>query len=87
MYVFKDASHAIPKGTLLAILISTLTYIAMAWMAGSCVLRDAAGAMATMAINGTLDVREQGSGIGNETEGCQPGECVYGLHNDMQVGH
>ena len=39
----QDPQTAIPKGTLLAILISTLTYIAMAIVAGSCALRDAAG--------------------------------------------
>lgn len=37
----QDPQHAIPKGTLLAILITTMTYLAMAWMAGCCVLRDA----------------------------------------------
>ena len=45
----QDAQKAIPKGTLWAILISTITYILMAWMAGSCVLRDAPGLVLAVA--------------------------------------
>ncbi|ESP00673.1 hypothetical protein LOTGIDRAFT_177989 [Lottia gigantea] len=37
----KDASHAIPKGTLLAILLSTIIYLIVGWMLGACMLRDA----------------------------------------------
>ena len=40
---FQDAQKAIPKGTLYAIFISTITYMLMAVMAGSCVVRDATG--------------------------------------------
>ena len=39
----QDAQSAIPKGTLLAILISTITYVAMAVMAGASTVRDASG--------------------------------------------
>ncbi|XP_024941406.1 bumetanide-sensitive sodium-(potassium)-chloride cotransporter isoform X2 [Cephus cinctus] len=39
----KDPQTAIPKGTLLAILVTTLTYILMAFMVGASVLRDASG--------------------------------------------
>ena len=39
----QDAQSAIPKGTLWAILISTITYVAMALMAGATTVRDASG--------------------------------------------
>ena len=39
----QDAQSAIPKGTLWAILISTITYVAMAIMAGASTVRDASG--------------------------------------------
>ncbi|KAK3097309.1 hypothetical protein FSP39_008537 [Pinctada imbricata] len=39
----KDPQSAIPKGTMLAIVITTLTYLGMAWTAGGCILRDALG--------------------------------------------
>lgn len=49
----KDPQKSIPKGTLLAILISTLTYVVMVLVAGATVLRDATGEAADMA-NGSL---------------------------------
>ncbi|XP_064609144.1 solute carrier family 12 member 1-like [Liolophura sinensis] len=39
----KDPQKAIPKGTFLAILLTTIVYLMMAWMCGSVLLRDAAG--------------------------------------------
>ncbi|ELU01077.1 hypothetical protein CAPTEDRAFT_156991 [Capitella teleta] len=81
-----DAGKAIPKGTFAAILISSLTYIVMAWMAGSCVLRDAYGPVSLVA-----------SGLANDSgiienitylsvnATCEPGNCLYGLQNDMQA--
>jgi Amino acid permease len=49
--VIQDPQGAIPKGTLLAILITTLTYLAMAWMAGCCVLRDAGSTIISTAVS------------------------------------
>jgi len=49
VYVTQDPQGAIPKGTLLAIAITTVTYLAMAWMAGCCVLRDAGSTIVTTA--------------------------------------
>ncbi|CAD5117849.1 DgyrCDS6594 [Dimorphilus gyrociliatus] len=66
----KDAQRAIPKGTLLAILISSVSYIGMAVLAGASVARDATG---------NLNVTE------NITEYCQQFTCEFGLQNDMQV--
>ncbi|PVD19309.1 hypothetical protein C0Q70_19796 [Pomacea canaliculata] len=39
----KDAQYAIPKGTLLAILITSSVYVAVAWLAGATILREANG--------------------------------------------
>ncbi|KAI8478463.1 hypothetical protein Bbelb_438090, partial [Branchiostoma belcheri] len=55
-----DPSTAIPKGTLLAILISTIVYLGAAWSAGACVIRDASG-------NGTVISLLYGDVIGNGT--------------------
>lgn len=57
----KDAQKAIPKGTLLSILLTTLVYLVIAWMTGWSILRDAAGPVAASLLmplnetyNGTL---------------------------------
>lgn len=49
----KDPQKSIPKGTLLAILITTVTYLIMVVMAGATVARDATGDIADMA-NGSF---------------------------------
>ncbi|XP_066273134.1 solute carrier family 12 member 1-like isoform X11 [Branchiostoma lanceolatum] len=91
-----DPSTAIPKGTLLAILISTIVYLGAAWSVGACVIRDASG-------NGTVLSLLYGDAIGNATlptnftgppsikeliDGisvCPEGGCYYGLMNHKQV--
>lgn len=67
----KDPQSAIPKGTLLAILITTISYVLMAIVAGFTVLRDATG-NATDYLDGAIPE-------------CLQGECSYGLHNNFQV--
>ncbi|CAG9765408.1 unnamed protein product [Ceutorhynchus assimilis] len=66
----KDPQKAIPKGTLIAILITTLSYIIMATFAGGTVLRDASGNITDL-LHGTLSK-------------CKP-NCTYGLQNSFQV--
>lgn len=44
----RDAQSAIPKGTLLAILITTIVYLAVAWISGFCVVRDAFGPISSL---------------------------------------
>ncbi|XP_076252109.1 sodium chloride cotransporter 69 isoform X2 [Rhynchophorus ferrugineus] len=66
----KDPQKAIPKGTLLAILITTISYIVMAVFAGCTVMRDASGNITDLQ-NGTLI-------------DCLP-NCSYGLQNSFQV--
>ncbi|CAH0552698.1 unnamed protein product [Brassicogethes aeneus] len=67
----KDPQKAIPKGTLLSVLITTLSYILMAIVAGFCVLRDASGKVEDY-VNGTFP-------------DCTRENCTYGLHNSFQV--
>ncbi|XP_067665686.1 solute carrier family 12 member 2-like isoform X1 [Haliotis asinina] len=52
----KDAQTAIPKGTLLSILISTIVYLGVAWTLGSCMLRDAVGPL-NVAVGATTVVK------------------------------
>ena len=95
MLIFQDAQKAIPKGTLLAIVISTITYIVMGWMAGAVTLRDAPGyipligniTMTTMAASITPgDSLMAGNGTGPVDLGyCSREDCDFGLQNDMQV--
>ncbi|KAK3097932.1 hypothetical protein FSP39_014651 [Pinctada imbricata] len=47
----KNAQHDIPKGTFLAILISSIVYIVIAWMLGACVFREASGVLTVSAVN------------------------------------
>ncbi|XP_075979931.1 bumetanide-sensitive sodium-(potassium)-chloride cotransporter-like [Anticarsia gemmatalis] len=67
----KDPASAIPKGTLLAIAISTTSYLAMATLSGMASLRDASGNMTQASDPDTL-----GS--------CAP-KCNYGLHNNYGI--
>ncbi|XP_065077577.1 solute carrier family 12 member 1 isoform X1 [Ochlerotatus camptorhynchus] len=69
----KDPSKAIPKGTILAIILTTISYIAMAIMAGATVTRDATGNLTDIA-NGSWAFAD-----------CAPEQCEYGLHNSFQV--
>ncbi|KAG8183992.1 hypothetical protein JTE90_001523 [Oedothorax gibbosus] len=72
----KDPQTAIPKGTLLAILITTLSYILFVCVAGSTVLLDSNGSV-DLVRNGTI---EQLRNCSFFEEGCR-----YGLLNDYQV--
>lgn len=49
----KDPASSIPKGTLLALLISAISYAAFVVFAGGSALRDASGSVADL-VNGTL---------------------------------
>lgn len=69
----KDPQKSIPKGTLLAIAITSTSYVLMAFMAGATVARDATGNVTQMA-NGSWEFLD-----------CVSDECKYGLHNSFQV--
>ncbi|OAD57765.1 Bumetanide-sensitive sodium-(potassium)-chloride cotransporter [Eufriesea mexicana] len=71
----KDPQTAIPKGTLLAILLTTISYIIMALMVGGSVMRDASGDVNDLHVIWSL----YGTKF-NCTE-----NCSYGGHNSFQV--
>ncbi|XP_077514330.1 bumetanide-sensitive sodium-(potassium)-chloride cotransporter-like [Amblyomma americanum] len=76
----KDPQKAIPRGTLLAILITTLSYIAFAVIAGTTVLRDANG----FDFNITEGEAVNFADIANCTMS-EADKCEYGLMNYFQV--
>ncbi|CAB3385418.1 Hypothetical predicted protein [Cloeon dipterum] len=67
----KDPESAIPKGTLLAILITMLSYVLFVLLVGGGQLREASGIVAEIA-NGTFT-------------DCSNRTCSYGLYNDYTV--
>ncbi|XP_073989662.1 bumetanide-sensitive sodium-(potassium)-chloride cotransporter-like isoform X2 [Rhodnius prolixus] len=78
----KDPSVAIPKGTLLAIITTFLSYISYAFMMGGCVLRDASGnasLLHNMSFHET-PIPERW----DDLKECN-NTCRYGLQNDNQV--
>ncbi|CAN7941969.1 unnamed protein product [Ixodes hexagonus] len=75
----RDPQKAIPRGTLLAILITTISYVAFAVIAGSTVLRDATGEV----LNGTNPETLVWS-LAN-CSATDTGKCPYGLMNNFQV--
>lgn len=67
----RDPQGAIPKGTLLSIVLTTFSYILLAFMAGAVMERDASGNI-TELINGTFT-------------DCVDRHCPWGLQNSFQV--
>lgn len=68
---FQDPQHSIPKGTLLAILITTISYLLMAVQSGWTMHRDASGNVSELATDMFFN--------------CENRSCSYGLHNSFQV--
>uniref|UniRef100_A0A8C8RZC0 Solute carrier family 12 member 3 n=1 Tax=Pelusios castaneus TaxID=367368 RepID=A0A8C8RZC0_9SAUR len=84
----KDPAVAIPKGTLLAIFWTTLSYLAISATIGSCVVRDASGSVNDTLVspNTTDGCLGLACGYGwNFTECAQAGTCEYGLANNYQT--
>ncbi|KFB44724.1 AGAP003275-PA-like protein [Anopheles sinensis] len=73
----KDPATAIPKGTLLALLISGVSYVLLVLLAGSATHRDATGSLEDL-LNGTF-VDSCRRALATE----EP--CQYGLHNDYTL--
>ncbi|XP_043284241.1 bumetanide-sensitive sodium-(potassium)-chloride cotransporter isoform X2 [Venturia canescens] len=70
----KDPASSIPVGTLLALLISMLSYVLFVLFAGGAALRDVSGIVVN--VNGTEPV----------IASCIPGaNCEYGLHNSYSI--
>lgn len=67
----QDPQKAIPKGTVLAIIVSTALYVGMAVMIGAMVVRDASGVVDEYYIGTAFN--------------CLDRTCKYGLMNSVQV--
>nr|XP_055188416.1 solute carrier family 12 member 3 isoform X1 [Nyctereutes procyonoides] len=83
----KDPAVAIPKGTLMAIFWTTVSYLAISATIGSCVVRDASGVLndtVTTASSGACEGLACGYGW-NFTECAHQGSCRYGLINYYQT--
>uniref|UniRef100_A0A2C9GV90 Uncharacterized protein n=1 Tax=Anopheles dirus TaxID=7168 RepID=A0A2C9GV90_9DIPT len=72
----RDPATAIPKGTLLALLISGASYVAFVLLAGSASYRDASGDLKDL-INGTF--------VSCRRSFSEEAPCEYGLHNDFNI--
>nr|CAD7196808.1 unnamed protein product [Timema douglasi] len=77
----KDPSSAIPIGTLLAILVTFLSYVGYAFMMGGCVLRDASGNVTEYLRAVAENPEEPWAIIAN----CTDRSCRFGLENDNQA--
>ncbi|XP_042545841.1 solute carrier family 12 member 3 isoform X1 [Dipodomys spectabilis] len=82
----KDPAVAIPKGTLMAIFWTTVSYLAISATIGSCVVRDASGSLndTVAASSGACEGLACGYGW-NFTECAQQHSCRYGLINYYQT--
>ncbi|XP_072372957.1 solute carrier family 12 member 2 isoform X2 [Scyliorhinus torazame] len=81
-----DPQLAIPKGTLLAIVITTIVYAGAAISTGSCIVRDATGNLTDAIIPGTLtNCTKAACKLGFNFSSCATNKCSYGLMNDFQV--
>ncbi|KAI7814322.1 putative solute carrier family 12 [Triplophysa rosa] len=83
----KEPEVAIPKGTLMAIFCTTISYLAISSSVGACVVRDASGNMNdSLPLNFTEDCYGLGCSLGwNFTKCEQSRDCSYGLANNFQV--
>ncbi|KFW60940.1 Solute carrier family 12 member 2, partial [Pygoscelis adeliae] len=79
-----DPQSAIPKGTLLAILITTLVYVGIAVSVGSCVVRDATGNINNTIVSELTNCTTAACKLNYDFSSCQTG-CQYGLMNNFQV--
>ncbi|CAN9509739.1 unnamed protein product [Ophioblennius macclurei] len=83
----KDPATAIPKGTLMAIFWTTVSYLGISVTVGSCVVQDASGNVSdALTGNGTDGCVGQGCNLGwNFTDCIQSKSCKYGLANNNKV--
>ncbi|KAG7482759.1 solute carrier family 12 member 1 [Solea senegalensis] len=83
----RDAQKAIPKGTLLAILITGITYLGVGLCVSATVVRDATGNTTDLINPGTVC---NGSAavaceLGYDFSSCAVEKCKFGLMNNFQV--
>uniref|UniRef100_A0A6I8PFR2 Solute carrier family 12 member 3 n=1 Tax=Ornithorhynchus anatinus TaxID=9258 RepID=A0A6I8PFR2_ORNAN len=81
----KDPATAIPKGTLLAIFWTTLSYLGVSATIGSCVVRDASGNRTDMGV-GNWSCSGPECPYGWDFSTCRErGACAFGLANHYQT--
>ncbi|XP_069610065.1 solute carrier family 12 member 2 isoform X1 [Ranitomeya imitator] len=79
-----DPQQAIPKGTLLAILITTIVYAGVAVSVGSCMVRDASGILNDTLSSAVTNCTDAACKLDYNFSYCKP-DCKYGLMNSFQV--
>ncbi|XP_036381909.1 solute carrier family 12 member 2-like [Megalops cyprinoides] len=80
-----DPQSAIPKGTLLAILITGLVYVGVAISAGACLVRDATGNNNDTISGQSVNCTDAACKLGYDFSSCKAGNCKFGLQNDFQI--
>ncbi|NXI07139.1 S12A3 protein, partial [Irena cyanogastra] len=81
----KDPAVAIPKGTLMAIFWTTVSYLVLSATIGACVVRDASGSLNDSVAVGSLGCEGLACRFGwNFTACAQQQSCRYGLSNYYQ---
>uniref|UniRef100_A0A452UQ19 Solute carrier family 12 member 3 n=1 Tax=Ursus maritimus TaxID=29073 RepID=A0A452UQ19_URSMA len=80
-----DPQSAIPKGTLLAILITTVVYIGIAVSVGSCVVRDATGNVNDTIVTELTNCTSAACKLNFDFSSCESNPCYYGLMNNFQA--
>ncbi|XP_035236005.1 solute carrier family 12 member 2-like isoform X1 [Anguilla anguilla] len=81
-----DPQSAIPKGTLLAIVITGIVYLGVAVSAGGCILRDASGNSNDTITGQSMNCTDAACKLGYDFSACKAAmNCKFGLHNDMQI--
>ncbi|XP_045427076.1 solute carrier family 12 member 2 isoform X2 [Pipistrellus kuhlii] len=80
-----DPQSAIPKGTLLAILITTVVYVGIAVSVGSCVVRDATGNINDTIVTELTNCTSAACKLNFDFSYCESNPCSYGLMNNFQV--
>uniref|UniRef100_A0A8C3AWR2 Solute carrier family 12 member 2 n=1 Tax=Cyclopterus lumpus TaxID=8103 RepID=A0A8C3AWR2_CYCLU len=83
-----DPQLAIPRGTLLAILITGIVYLGVAVSTGSCIVRDASGNVNdTVSSQFMMNCTDAACKFGYDFSTCRSDKdsCQYGLQNDFNV--
>ncbi|NXB35388.1 S12A3 protein, partial [Eulacestoma nigropectus] len=81
----KDPAVAIPKGTLMAIFWTTVSYLVLSATIGACVVRDASGSLNDSVAVGSPGCEGLACGFGwNFTACARQQSCQYGLSNYYQ---
>uniref|UniRef100_A0A674NZL0 Solute carrier family 12 member 1 n=1 Tax=Takifugu rubripes TaxID=31033 RepID=A0A674NZL0_TAKRU len=83
----KDPQEAIPKGTLLAILITGVTYLGVAICVSACAVRDATGNLTDLITPGVPcnGPAMAACELGYNFSSCATTKCDFGLNNNNQL--